>query len=98
MEFKVRFDVSQMVITINNNSIVQLPVSHFEYSSARKQARYTLTVSKGIGFGDKDLTIEKDEDECFESINELAEYYRNKLKNRQAWDLESTEAGQKLQA
>ena len=80
MEIKTRFDEGQHVVTINNDSIVQLPIQKLEYSSAYKRTRYTLLVSKGVNFGDPDSTIIKDQDECFETIKELAEHYQDKLK------------------
>lgn len=80
MEIKTRFDVGQQVVTINKDSIVQLPIKELEYSSAHKRTRYTLLVSKAVNFGDPDSTIVKDQDECFESIAELATHYQDKLK------------------
>lgn len=76
MKIETKFEIDEKVVTIDNNSIVILPVIGIEY--VFKRIRYTLLKYKAVNFGDKNGVTIKDEDECFKSIKELAEYYENK--------------------
>ncbi|MHB8871669.1 MAG: hypothetical protein ACYC5G_04410 [Candidatus Doudnabacteria bacterium] len=78
MIIETKFNIGECVVTIDNNSIVTLPIQEIDYSSKFNSIKYTLLKYKATSFGDKDGIAVKTENECFESIVKLAEYYGSK--------------------
>lgn len=79
MKIQSRFDVGQSVVFIENNEIVSYPVHEIEYVC--RTIRYSFLVSKAINMMDKDKRVVRDEKDCFKSVHELANHYKQKNKN-----------------
>ena len=78
MIIETKFNIGECVVTIDNDSIVTLPIQKIEYNSEYGSIKYTLLKYKAAIFGDKDGIAVKTENECFESIGKLAEHYGSK--------------------
>jgi len=80
MKIDTKFNVGDKVVTINYNVITTLEISAIECNKTKNYLiiRYILLVSKSIDLSSKDLTVVKDERECFKSVQEIADFYKSK--------------------
>jgi len=78
MKIETRFNVGDNVVTINYDRITTLQIVAIECYKTKNylNIKYTLLVSKSIDLSSKDLIVVKDERECFESIQEQADFYK----------------------
>ncbi len=78
MNIKTKFNRGQMVFVIDNNGIEQYPIESIEYRNG--QIIYTLLIRKAQLLGDKDILIDREEQNCFKTIDALARNYKEKFK------------------
>ena len=80
MKIDTRFNVNDIVVTINYDKVTALQIESISCIKTKNYLaiRYTLLVSKGISFDSKDVTVVKDENECFKSVQDLADFYKSK--------------------
>lgn len=77
MIIKTRYNRKSFVYTIHNDRIVKLMIERVKVINS--VIYYELLVSKSQSLMDKDVFIEKEEIDCFRSVNSLAIFYKNKL-------------------
>lgn len=80
MKIETKFNVGEEVFTIENNGIQKFPVKDIQvHVTAFTKIRYALLKSRSVNFGDNDSVTTKDEEECFKSLNDMIEYYNQKI-------------------
>jgi hypothetical protein len=83
MTIETRFNKGETVFFIENNAIVSFPVRGIEYRGGHEVIQkngtitYSFLTSKAPTSLDKDRIVYKNENECFKSIDELANFYKN---------------------
>ena len=75
MTIETRFNKGEYAFIIENNKIIFLPVEEIEYSN--KTIIYSFITSRAITSLDKDKIVHRDEADCYKSIDELANQYKN---------------------
>ena len=79
MTIETLFNKGDKVILIENDKITSFPVKDISYKSGT--ITYSFVKSKACTSMDEDTIIYRDEKNCFKSIDELANFYKND-KNR----------------
>lgn len=75
MIIETKFEIGEKVVLIDSNQIITLPVQDIEY--VRGNIKYSFCKSKGLTMMDRDIIIDRYENQCFKSIKELSEYYES---------------------
>ena len=76
MTITTKFNVGEMVFFIENNEITSCRVSEITYES--KRVYYRFITSRAPTTLDRDTVVEKEEKDCFVSIDEMAKHYKEK--------------------
>lgn len=74
MTITTKFDGGQEVFVIDNNEVKKMPIVSIE--TRNKDVSYTLLKQKAFSMMDKDVTIVRDEENCFSTIDQLADFYK----------------------
>lgn len=84
MTIQTKYRIGDSVVFVYNNEIVTLEVDSISVECNRKwqTVQYTFLINKATNSLDNDETFTVDEEDCFESIDELAEYYKKKSERK----------------
>ncbi len=74
MVINTKFDKGEKAVIIDNDGIKTLEIIEILYD--RYGIKYNLLKSKALTMMDKNQTITRREDDCFKSIQELADFYK----------------------
>ena len=74
MTITTKFDKGEKAFIIDEDKIVCLPVVSISYNSGT--VSYSFKAREALTLLDSDKVIHRDEPHCFNSIDELANYYR----------------------
>tara|TARA_Y100000588_G_C14170700_1_gene889022 strand:+ start:459 stop:704 length:246 start_codon:yes stop_codon:yes gene_type:complete len=77
MKIETKFNKGDKVWTIENDEIVQFPVQDVQYKYGSVSYELETYKSQTIGL-DKDRSIMRNEEECFGSIQDLADHFISK--------------------
>lgn len=75
MTIVTKFNVDDFLILIENNRIIRGQVKSVNYAQSKVQ--YHVLLRKSTTLNDKDVYVYRDEDNCFDSIDSLAAFYKN---------------------
>lgn len=75
MTIETKFNQGENVFFIENNDIVSFPVDGIEYKNGT--ITYSFIKSKALTLMDRDNVVYKDEKNCYKSIDELSNFYKN---------------------
>lgn len=74
MIIQTKFEQGENAFIIYGDKIIKCAIDRISYRY--KTIYYSFTVSKGATMMDKDKETEREESECFKSIDELANFYK----------------------
>ena len=73
MIINTKFDKGEKAVIIDNDGIKTLEIIEILYDNYG--VKYNLRKSKALTMMDKDIITMRREDDCFKSIQELADFY-----------------------
>lgn len=74
MIINTKFDKGEKAVIIDNDGIKTLEI--IEILHDNYGVKYNLLKSKALSMMDKDIITSRREDDCFKSIQELADFYK----------------------
>jgi len=74
MIINTKFDKGEKAVIIDNDAIKTLEIIEILYDNYG--VKYNLLKSKALTMMDKDIITTRREDDCFKSIQELADFYK----------------------
>lgn len=75
MTIETKFNKGETAFIIENNDIVSFPVDGIEYKNGT--ITYSFIKRKALTLMDKDIVVYRDEKNCYKSIDELSNFYKN---------------------
>ena len=77
MVINTKFNKGEKAVIIDNDVIKTLEIIEILYDNYG--VKYNLLKSKALSMMDKDIVTTRREDDCFKSIQELADFYKANL-------------------
>ena len=77
MVINTKFDKGEKAVIIDNDGIKTLEIIEVLYD--KYGVKYNLLKSKALTMMDKDIITMRREEECFKSIQELADFHKTNL-------------------
>ena len=74
MIINTKFDKGEKAVIIDNDGVKTLEIIEILYDNYG--VKYNLLKSKALTMMDKDIITTRREDDCFKSIQELADFYK----------------------
>ena len=79
MTITTKFDFKQLVFFIHNDKIISLPIQGIKYE--RGTVSYTFCTKKSTTLMDNDSHTIQNEQDCFSSIDDLCQHYKQQNEN-----------------